>query len=120
MLNNQEIFLVSQKASKIEEPEEKDIYEIGTICNVKQILKLPGDTIRVLVEGIQRGKISEYKEKEPFVRVEVELIEDEKGADDKKCKAYIKIIDKAFEEYINLSVNSFPDALFSLEETEEP
>ena len=72
MLNNQEIFLVSQKVSKIEEPEEKDIYEIGTICNVKQILKLPGDTIRVLVEGIQRGKISEYKDKEPFVRVEVE------------------------------------------------
>ncbi|WP_298839110.1 endopeptidase La [Clostridium sp.] len=120
MLNNQEIFLVSQKVSKIEEPEEKDIYEIGTICNVKQILKLPGDTIRVLVEGIQRGKISEYKEKEPFVRVEVELIYDEKNADDKKCKAYIKMIDKAFEEYINLSVNSFPDALFGLEETEEP
>ncbi|MBU3097768.1 MULTISPECIES: endopeptidase La [Clostridium] len=120
MLNNQEIFLVSQKVSKIEEPEEKDIYEIGTICNVKQILKLPGDSIRVLVEGMQRGKISEYKDKEPFVSVEVELIYDEQSADDKKCKAYIRLIDKAFEEYINLSVNSFPDALFSLEETEEP
>ncbi|MBW9173724.1 endopeptidase La [Clostridium estertheticum] len=120
MLNNQEIFLVSQKVSKIEEPEEKDIYEIGTICNVKQILKLPGDSIRVLVEGMQRGKISEYKDKEPFVSVEVELIYDEQSVDDKKCKAYIRLIDKAFEEYINLSVNSFPDALFSLEETEEP
>ena len=120
MLNNQEIFLVSQKVTKIEEPEEKDIYEIGTICNVKQILKLPGDSIRVLVEGMQRGKISEYKDKEPFVSVEVELIYDEQSADDKKCKAYIRLIDKAFEEYINLSVNSFPDALFSLEETEEP
>ncbi|MBW9150681.1 endopeptidase La [Clostridium estertheticum] len=120
MLNNQEIFLVSQKVSKIEEPEEKDIYEIGTICNVKQILKLPGDSIRVLVEGMQRGKISEYKDKETFVSVEVELIYDEQSVDDKKCKAYIRLIDKAFEEYINLSVNSFPDALFSLEETEEP
>ncbi|MBX4258350.1 endopeptidase La [Clostridium estertheticum] len=120
MLNNQEIFLVSQKVSKIEEPEEKDIYEIGTICNVKQILKLPGDSIRVLVEGMQRGKISEYKDKEPFVSVEVELIYDEQSTDDKKCKAYIRLIDKAFEEYINLSVNSFPDALLSLEETEEP
>ncbi|MCB2353463.1 endopeptidase La [Clostridium estertheticum] len=120
MLNNQEIFLVSQKVSKIEEPEEKDIYDIGTICNVKQILKLPGDSIRVLVEGMQRGKISEYKDKEPFVSVEVELIYDEQSADDKKCKAYIRLIDKAFEEYINLSVNSFPDALLSLEETEEP
>ena len=120
MLNNQEIFLVSQKVSKIEEPEEKDIYSIGTVCNIKQILKLPGDTIRVLVEGIKRGKISAYKEKEPFVRAEVEIIEDEECTDDKKCKALIRTIDKAFEEYINLSVNNFPDALFSLEETEEP
>ena len=120
MLNNQEIFLVSQKQSKIEEPEEKDIYSIGTVCNIKQILKLPGDTIRVLVEGIKRGKISEYKDKEPFVRAEVEIIEDEDCADDKKCKALVRIIDKAFEEYINLSANNFPDALFSLEETEEP
>jgi len=120
MLNNQEIFLVSQKISKIEQPEEKDIYSIGTVCNIKQILKLPGDTIRVLVEGLKRGKILEYKDKEPFVRAEVEIIEDETFEDDKKCKALVRIIDKAFEEYINLSANNFPDALFSLEETKEP
>lgn len=120
MLNNQEIFLVSQKISKIEEPEEKDIYSIGTVCNIKQILKLPGDTIRVLVEGLKRGKILEYKGKETFVRAEVEIIEDEECVDDKKCKALVRIIDKAFEEYINLSANNFPDALFSLEETKEP
>ncbi|MBZ9636704.1 endopeptidase La [Clostridium sp. FP1] len=120
MLNNQEIFLVSQKISKIEEPGEKDIYSIGTICNIKQILKLPGDTIRVLVEGLKRGKILEYKDNETFVRAEVEIIEDEDFEDDKKCKALVRIIDKAFEEYINLSVNNFPDALFSLEETKEP
>ncbi|MGH4123026.1 MAG: endopeptidase La [Clostridium sp.] len=120
MLNNQEIFLVSQKISKIEEPEEKDIYSIGTVCNIKQILKLPGDTIRVLVEGLKRGKISEYKDDETFVRAEVEIIEDEDWVDNKKCKALVRIIDKAFEEYINLSANNFPDALFSLEETKEP
>ncbi|MBU3143543.1 endopeptidase La [Clostridium sp. CF012] len=120
MLNNQEIFLVSQKISKIEEPEEKDIYSIGTVCNIKQILKLPGDTIRVLVEGLKRGKISEYKNNESFVQAEVEIIEDEDFEDDKKCKALVRIIDKSFEEYINLSANNFPDALFSLEETKEP
>jgi len=120
MLNNQEIFLVSQKISKIEEPEEKDIYSIGTVCNIKQILKLPGDTIRVLVEGLKRGKISQYKDNEPFVRAEVEIIEDEECIDDKKCKALVRVIDKAFEQYINLSSNNFPDALFSLEETKEP
>jgi ATP-dependent Lon protease len=120
MLNNQEIFLVSQKVSKIEEPEEKDIYGVGTVCNIKQILKLPGDTIRVLVEGLKRGKILEFKDKEPFVRVEIEIIEDDTCEDDKKCKALVRVIDKAFEQYINLSANNFPDALFSLEETKEP
>ncbi len=120
MLNDQEIFLVSQRVAKIEEPEEKDIYSIGTVCNIKQILKLPGDTIRVLVEGIKRGKISQYKDKEPFTQAEVEIIEDEACEDDKKCKALVRTIEKAFEEYVNLSVNNFPDALFNLEETEEP
>lgn len=120
MLNNQEVFLVSQKQAKIEEPEEKDIYSIGTVCNIKQILKLPGDTIRVLVEGVKRGKILKYKDSEPFIRAEVEIIEDEICKEDKKCKALLRTIDKSFEEYIKLSVNNFPDALFSLEETEEP
>jgi ATP-dependent Lon protease len=120
MLKNQEIFLVSQKQAKVEEPEEKDIYSIGTVCNIKQILKLPGDTIRVLVEGIKRGKILEYKDMSPFVLAEVEIIEDEVCLENKKCKALLRTIDKLFEEYINLSVNNFPDALFSIEETEEP
>ncbi|MEK6266310.1 MAG: endopeptidase La [Clostridium sp.] len=120
MLKNQEIFLVSQKQAKVEEPEEKDIYSIGTVCNIKQILKLPGDTIRVLVEGTKRGKILEYKDMSPFVLAEVEIIEDEICLENKKCKALLRTIDKSFEEYINLSVNNFPDALFSIEETEEP
>ena len=120
MLNNQEIFLVSQRVSKIEEPEEKDIYSIGTVCNIKQILKLPGDTIRVLVEGVKRGKISQYKNNETFTKAEVEIIEDEDCENNKKCTALVRVIDKAFEEYINLSVSNFPDALLSLEETEEP
>jgi ATP-dependent Lon protease len=120
MLNNQEVFLVSQKQSKIEQPEEKDIYSIGTVCNIKQILKLPGDTIRVLVEGINRGKILEYRDNVPFVQAEIEIIEDEDLACDKKCKALVRAIDKVFEEYINLSVNGFPDALFNLEEVEDP
>lgn len=120
MLNNQEIFLVSQRVAKIEDPEEKDIYSIGTVCNIKQILKLPGDTIRVLVEGVKRGRISQYKNNETFTKAEVEIIEDEVCENNKKCDALVRVIDKAFEEYINLSVNNFPEALLSLEGIEEP
>ena len=66
MENGQDIFLVAQKDIKTEDPAPKDIYEVGTVSRVKQVLKLPGDNIRVLVEGLQRAKITEYKKTEPF------------------------------------------------------
>lgn len=64
MLNNQEIFLATQKDAKVEEPKEEDIFNIGTICEIKQMVKLPGDTVRVLVEGLQRGKMISVEDKE--------------------------------------------------------
>lgn len=64
MIENQEIFLVGQKDSAIEEPNKDEIYTVGTICKIKQILKMSDNTIRVLVEGQQRGKIVEYIEEE--------------------------------------------------------
>ena len=60
--------MVTQKDIKIEEPEIDDIYEVGTISKIKQLLKLPGETIRVLVEGLERAKILEYTKEEPFFR----------------------------------------------------
>ena len=56
MINNQLILLVTQKDAKDDSPEIDDIYNVGTISKVRQLLKLPGDTIRVLVEGISRPK----------------------------------------------------------------
>jgi len=67
MLKNQEIFLVPQKESKIENPTKEDLLEIGTLCVIRQLLKLPGNTVRVLVEGISRGRITSIKE-DPFHR----------------------------------------------------
>ena len=58
MASKQRIFLASQKDINIDDPKTDDINSIGTICDVKQVLKMPGDTIRVLVEGISRGKIT--------------------------------------------------------------
>jgi ATP-dependent Lon protease len=59
MVKNQLVFLVTQKDHKVENPTVNDIYRIGTISRIKQILKLPGDTIRVLVEGLNRAEIEE-------------------------------------------------------------
>ena len=67
MLNNAEIFLSAQKDAKTEEPGEDDIYSIGTICSIKQLLKLPGETVRVLVEGKSRAKVNKFLSQEEFL-----------------------------------------------------
>ena len=64
MLEEQEVFLAAQKDSAIEDPSKDDIYTIGTICKIKQILKMNDNSIRVLVEGKVRGKITEYIDEE--------------------------------------------------------
>lgn len=120
MINNQEIFLVSQKDAKIEEPEEADIYEIGTICTIKQILKLPGDTVRVLVEGTNRGRINKYTEADPFFKGEVEILVDKECSDDKKCEALVRSVRKAFDDYIKFSGNMPTELLISLDDLEIP
>lgn len=120
MLSEQKIFLVSQKEAKIEEPEEQDIYTIGTICNIKQILKLPGDTVRVLVEGESRGKLEKYIEKSPFFKAEVEILVDEECVQTNKCEALVRSVRKAFDEYIKLSGNIPVETIITLEELDNP
>ncbi len=120
MLNNQEIFLVTQKDAKTEEPDKEDIYSIGTVCSVKQILKLPGETVRVLVEGLNRGKIVEYLENESYFNAEIEILEDEDCKDEKECEALVRSVKNSFNDYIKLSGTIPPEALITLDEMEEP
>jgi ATP-dependent Lon protease len=64
--NQKEILLVSQKDANIDDPEKKDIFKIGTIATVLQLLKLPDGTVKVLVEGIERSEITEFKNNKDF------------------------------------------------------
>ena len=63
MLEDELVFLTSQKEAEVDEPTADDFYHVGTICRVKQVIKLPGDTVRVLVEGISRGKVKEISQR---------------------------------------------------------
>ena len=72
MLADNELFLATQKEVNVEEPSVDDIYRTGTVARVRQMLKLPNGTIRVLVEGLARGKLLEYVQEETFFRVKVE------------------------------------------------
>ncbi|MBL4932387.1 endopeptidase La [Clostridium paridis] len=122
MLKEQEIFLVSQKDAKVEEPGENDIYEVGTICIVKQLLKLPGDVVRVLVEGIERGKILKYLEKEEFLQGEILSIEDDydKYKDDPEFIAALRSLRDEFGEFLDISNNKSSDEVLDFEEDDEP
>ena len=74
MLNDEVIFLTSQKDPEIDNPDEDDFYKVGTISKVKQMIKLPGDTVRVLVEGVTRGTIKEIDNEEGYYKAIIEEI----------------------------------------------
>ncbi|WP_315121405.1 endopeptidase La [uncultured Clostridium sp.] len=120
MLNGQKIFLAAQKEAKVEEPEEKDIFQVGTICNIKQILKLPGDTVRVLVEGENRAQINNYIQREPFFKAEIEKLEDIICDEGNKCEALLRSLRKTFDEYMKLSGNIPSETLVSIDDVESP
>ncbi|WP_029450903.1 endopeptidase La [Clostridium algidicarnis] len=120
MMRDQEIFLVSQKDAKIEEPEESEIYTVGTLCSIKQILKLPGDTVRVLVEGLNRAKIIKYLEKEPFYKAQINVLEEGDYIKDNKCEALVRTLREVFEDYIKLSATIPSEALISFDDMEDP
>lgn len=100
-----DIFLATQKDYEIEDPEIGDIYNIGTICKVKQIIKLPNDVIRVLVEGLDRGEIKELDSSEEYLKVSVERIEEPSNEQYENIEAYINSLKKSFGKYIKASGN---------------
>lgn len=112
MSNNQLIFLVTQKDASDDSPDENGIYRVGSISRVKQLLKLPGDTIRVLVEGISRAEIVEYTQTEPFFMAEVvEKIYSKDVNNKAEVEALKRRLMSTFEDYARLSGKITPDSL---------
>src|SRR5699024_6245413 len=77
MVEEQKIFLTAQKSLDTEEPGAEDVYEIGTVGTVRQIIKLPKQIVRVLVSGETRGRLQEIEYSDPYLRAKVEVIEEE-------------------------------------------
>lgn len=76
MLQDQKLFLVTQK-ELVEEPSQEDVYEIGTIAYIKQVVKLPKNVLRILVDGQERGELLSFKTEAPYLRAEVALFDEE-------------------------------------------
>lgn len=116
MINDQLIFLVAQKDASTDSPGEEDIYNIGTISKVKQLLKLQGDIIRVLVEGISRAEIKNIIQKEPFFVVEVVEGHVEEEFEPNEVEALKRRLVSVFEDYVKLSGKVSPDTALSVAE----
>ncbi len=119
MLQENQIILVAQKEAKTNEPEIEDLYRTGTVANIKQTLKLPGGTLRVLVEGLHRVRIDEFLQMEPFFKVRITEIEPEEGKT-KEVEALMRHVLEQFEQYIKLSKKIPPEVFHSVSEIEEP
>ena len=117
-LNDDIVFLTSQKEAETDEPTTEDFYHVGTICKIKQMIKLPGDTVRVLVEGISRGKIKEVEmdEEQGYFKAIIEEIayDAENVEEDIEVEALVRNVFDAFEEYINIGNRVSPEILISL------
>ncbi|NLL97009.1 MAG: endopeptidase La, partial [Clostridiaceae bacterium] len=111
MLNDQRIFLTAQKDPNIDDPSFDEINTFGTIAHIKQLLRLPGDTIRVLVEGMIRAKVTKFIDSEPFHIVEVQEVKKRSLKSSKPdIQALSRQVIEYFEKYAKLSGKISPDA----------
>ena len=102
MMHDRLIFLVTQKNMQVEDPKREDLYDVGTVVEVLQLLKIPDGTIKMLVEGLQRGEITEYIKEEKLVRVKINLVS-EKAMLTKETEAIMRNAVDLFEQYVKLN-----------------
>ena len=121
MQKDQRMFLVTQKDPNVENPETSDMYEVGTIVYVKQMLKLPADTVRVLVEGQKRAKVLSFFNMEPYIEVGVEYTEEiaDESPKTPEQEALLRGLMDRFQEYGKLSSRISPEVLLSVSVLED-
>lgn len=121
MSEGEPLFLVAQRDIAEEEPGQEDLYHVGTISNVKQILRLPGDNVRVMVEGSSRGRLMGINQSSPFLLGEVERLPmSEHTRNTPKTEALIRNTYQLFERYAELSPRVTSDVLISVLASEDP
>ncbi|WP_428909301.1 endopeptidase La [Niallia sp. Krafla_26] len=119
MVDNHLIFLTTQKDLSVDVPIEEDLYEVGTLTKVKQMLKLPNGTIRVLIEGLKRGKIIEFLDEPDYFSVKLMTYEDDPTVDPED-QALMRTMLEYFEQYIKVSKKISAETFTSVSDIEEP
>ncbi|HEX9569395.1 MAG TPA: endopeptidase La [Rhodospirillales bacterium] len=118
MKDDKQILLVAQRNAAQDDPAAADIYDVGTVSTVLQLLKLPDGTVKVLVEGVQRAKIKRFVENPDFFMVEAQLIPEAEGVA-QELEALSRSVVTQFEQYIKLNKKIPPEVLVSINQIED-
>ncbi|MCM3215173.1 endopeptidase La [Niallia taxi] len=119
MVDDHLIFLTMQKDIDIDDPAEEELYKIGTLTKVKQMLKLPNGTIRVLVEGLKRAKFIELTEEDGYYAATLEIMEEDTSKD-VEDEALMRTMLQYFEQYIKISKKISNETYATVSDMEEP
>ncbi|ESS71390.1 Lon protease Lon [Methyloglobulus morosus KoM1] len=120
MLENKKILLVAQKEASVDEPEFTDLYEVGTLANILQLLKLPDGTVKVLVEGSERSHVSSYQETDSFFSATVSKINDVLLISEQKLDALKRTVMNTFDQYVKFNNKIPPEVLNVLNGVDDP
>ncbi len=112
MARDKDIFLAAQKNAKTNEPTPDDIFQVGTLGTIMQLLRLPDGTVKVLVEGKKRARVKRFPQTEEYFLVEVEEVQ-EQGAKGVEVEALMRSVQAAFEMYVKLNKKVQPEVLMS-------
>jgi ATP-dependent Lon protease len=119
MKDDKQILLVAQKNAAQDDPGRDDIYRVGTVSSVLQLLKLPDGTVKVLVEGQARARITSFIDNPRFFQVRAELLSD-RPSDPREIEALVRAVTGQFEQYIKLNKKVPPEVLVSLQQIDDP
>ncbi len=120
MARGKRLLLVAQKGADIDDPTTEDLHEVGTVANILQLLKLPDDTVKVLVEGQQRAIIHRYSEEESYFLAEVTPMNDTEPQVDQELEVLMRSVLAAFEQYVKLNKRIPREVLASLAGIDAP
>ncbi len=120
MADNKQILLVAQKSADVDEPQPKDMYEIGTLASILQLLKLPDGTVKVLVEGGERAAIKRIEFADDFFAADIEAAADVIELPEREMEVLMRSATTLFDQYVKLNKKVPPEVLTSLASIDEP
>lgn len=116
--NDQNIILATQKDATVEDPTDSDIYHVGTIGTVLQLLRLPDGTVKVLIEGLERVKIDKFYKNQSYIEASITILPDS-DKNSQELEAVVRAVLSQFEEYVKLSKKTPPEVLVAVNQIED-